>query len=237
TSFLDEKAELDSSASGQRFSDKRGAFSSCIDIGEPMYEGEECILESNAAVDETREPIYEGEVVLAEQVDKGELVESSNKSKDGISLKEGEIIRSFMKNSASQLTVYGLFCLQDKVKERELCVFFRNNHFNTMFKYEGNLYILATDQGFINQPDLVWEKLNEVNGDTVFVTGKFENFKMDDESSSVWEEHHDSATAADYLANVDSTQANPSFNSDLQLAMALQQQEYDEQHEHRQGQR
>lgn len=29
-------------------------------------------------------------------------------------------------------------------------------------QYEGDLYILATDQGYINQPDLVWEKLNEV---------------------------------------------------------------------------
>ena len=27
-----------------------------------------------------------------------------------------------------------LFCLQEGLKERELCVFFRNNHFNTMFK-------------------------------------------------------------------------------------------------------
>lgn len=29
-------------------------------------------------------------------------------------------------------------------------------------QYEGELYILATDQGFLNQPELVWEKLNEV---------------------------------------------------------------------------
>ncbi|XP_019453012.1 PREDICTED: ubiquitin carboxyl-terminal hydrolase MINDY-1-like [Lupinus angustifolius] len=47
--------------------------------------------------------------------------------------------------------------------EREICVFLQNNHFSTMFKFEGVLYVLATDQGYINQPDLVWEKLNEVN--------------------------------------------------------------------------
>lgn len=87
---------------------------------------------------------------------------------------------------------YRLFRLQEGLKERELCVFFRNNHFCTMFKvslicsfffhrldcnrlipvkyflllsflqYEGELYLLATDQGYLNQPDLVWEKLNEV---------------------------------------------------------------------------
>lgn len=34
-------------------------------------------------------------------------------------------------------------------------------------QFEGELYILATDQGYINQPDLVWEKLNEVRIETV----------------------------------------------------------------------
>jgi len=31
-----------------------------------------------------------------------------------------------------------------------------------LWQFEGELYLLATDQGFMNQPDLVWEKLNEV---------------------------------------------------------------------------
>lgn len=31
-----------------------------------------------------------------------------------------------------------------------------------IFQFEGELYLLATDQGYINEPDLVWEKLNEV---------------------------------------------------------------------------
>ena len=30
--------------------------------------------------------------------------------------------------------LYSLFSLQDNLKERELCVFFRNNHFSTMYK-------------------------------------------------------------------------------------------------------
>jgi hypothetical protein len=48
------------------------------------------------------------------------------------------------------------------MQERELCVFFRNNHFNTMFRFEGQLYILVTDQGYLHQPGLVWEKLSAV---------------------------------------------------------------------------
>lgn len=29
-------------------------------------------------------------------------------------------------------------------------------------QYEGELYLLAADQGYLNQPNLVWEKLNKV---------------------------------------------------------------------------
>lgn len=34
------------------------------------------------------------------------------------------------------IAIVSLFCLQDGLKERELCVFFRNNHFSTMFKVQ-----------------------------------------------------------------------------------------------------
>lgn len=45
--------------------------------------------------------------------------------------------------------------------DEELCVFFRNNHFNTLYKHNGELYILVTDQGYA-QEAIVWEKLNQV---------------------------------------------------------------------------
>ncbi|KAL6556339.1 hypothetical protein OROGR_005627 [Orobanche gracilis] len=206
------------------------AFPFSVDSSEPIYEGEECILDSGIVVYENREPGYEGEVVLAEQVDKGSTDDVGLSITD-ISVEQGEMIRNFLKNSATQLTVYGLFCLQDKVKERELCVFFRNNHFNTMFKYEGELYILATDQGFINQPDLTWEKLTEwctngdnihdldnVNVDTVYMTGSFKEFRMDDHFNSNWDEQNVMANTADYLASIDNVQKT----SDVNLAIALQ---------------
>jgi len=47
------------------------SFASSLDSGEPIYEGEECILDSRETACENREPVYEGEVVLAEQADKG----------------------------------------------------------------------------------------------------------------------------------------------------------------------
>ncbi|KAH6778974.1 hypothetical protein C2S52_010211 [Perilla frutescens var. hirtella] len=233
SSSLLNAADSDSSSGPMHRNDEPEANSSSVD-SEPIYEGEDRILDSGTVVYANREPMYEGEVELAEQGDTGCVEDGGFSSKDIISIKQGEIIRNFMKTSASQLTVYGLFCLQDQVKERELCVFFRNNHFNTMFKYEGELYILATDQGYINQPDLVWEKLNEVNGDTVYMTGNFKKFKVDDHSNSTWDEQNALASTADFIASIDSSQPNSSFNSDLQLAIALQQQEFDQQQQQEQ---
>ncbi|KAL7595297.1 hypothetical protein Lser_V15G30104 [Lactuca serriola] len=149
--------------------------------------------------------------------------------------KQGEVIRSFLNNNASQLTIYGLFSLQDGLKDRELCVFFRNNHFNTMFKFEGELYILATDQGYLNQPDLVWEKLNEVNGDTVFVNDNFKKFNPQNQETSTWDEQNVMANTADYLARIDNSgQGNAGLSSDMQLAIALQQQEFEQQQQQQQ---
>ncbi|KAL7160223.1 hypothetical protein ABFS83_01G079000 [Erythranthe nasuta] len=133
-----------------------------------------------------------------------------------------EIIKNFI--NGSQLTVYGLSCLQDEVTEREICVFFRNNHFNTMFKYEGELYILATDQGFIDLPNLVWEKLNEVNGNTVYTTCDFKEFKMDGFIDSSW----DKENATEFPSTIGSSEESSSFFFDSQLAIALQQKEYEE---------
>ncbi|MCO5572074.1 hypothetical protein L7F22_025825 [Adiantum nelumboides] len=115
---------------------------------EPLYEGEAGISAGVSGF-ETREPLYEGEANLAECAGQISMEE------------EGSIISSFLKSNATQLSYYGLFCLQEGLKERELCVFFRNNHFSTMFKYKGYLYLLVTDQGYLSQPDIVWEKLDE----------------------------------------------------------------------------
>ena len=46
-------------------------------------------------------------------------------------------------------------------------VFFRNNHFNTLFKYESHLYLLLTDIGYEHQGGYVWERLTEIDGDTM----------------------------------------------------------------------
>ncbi|XP_047338515.1 ubiquitin carboxyl-terminal hydrolase MINDY-1-like [Impatiens glandulifera] len=205
-------------------------ISNDVDDSKPIYEGAECILESAIAVNQIREPVYEGEAVLSEQVEKSKEDSNNGISTCKINREQGELIKSFLETNASQLTIHGLLSLQDGLKERELCVFFRNNHFNTMFKFDGELYILATDQGYINQPDLVWEKLNEVNGNSIFMTGNFKEFKIGDQSDNTWNELDVLSSTSTYLASIDpSVNADPDFNSDLQLAIALQQQEFEEQ--------
>lgn len=67
--------------------DNPEVLNSSIDVSEPIYEGEECIMESGTAVYENQEPIYEGEVVLAEQVDRGCI--NDDDPKERISVVQG----------------------------------------------------------------------------------------------------------------------------------------------------
>lgn len=86
---------------------------------------------------------------------------------------EAYIAEDFLSISASQLTNYGLSQLIHHVKEDEICILFRNNHFITLYKYKGKLYQLVTDQGFLTESNMVWETLNNIEGDTQFVDGDF----------------------------------------------------------------
>ena len=48
------------------------------------------------------------------------------------------IAEEFLKQSASQLTNHGLSKLIHCLKEDELCILFRNNHFITLYKYKAS---------------------------------------------------------------------------------------------------
>jgi hypothetical protein len=78
-----------------------------------------------------------------------------------------------------------LICLKERLQEEQLCIFFRKNHFSTMFKvceffihglyiqslqltstslyqYNGQLYILVTDLACLNEREFVWKEVSEV---------------------------------------------------------------------------
>ena len=86
---------------------------------------------------------------------------------------EASIAQHFLEETASQLTIHGLCELNTSVKEGTLCVFFRNNHFSTLFKRKNELFLLATDQGFIKESNVVWETLSSIDGDGHFVDEHF----------------------------------------------------------------
>lgn len=86
---------------------------------------------------------------------------------------EGLVATEWLQRSAAQLTYHGLVQLHDKLGEGELCVFFRNNHFSTLVKVAGELYLLATDLGYLHEPDVVWERLNQIDGDSELCDGAF----------------------------------------------------------------
>jgi ubiquitin carboxyl-terminal hydrolase MINDY-1/2 len=86
---------------------------------------------------------------------------------------EALIIESFLERSASQLTYHGLVELSRAMNEGEVAVLFRNNHFSTILKQQDMVLQLVTDQGFLSEPNVVWETLNSIDGDGQFVDGYF----------------------------------------------------------------
>ncbi|KAI3703516.1 hypothetical protein L1987_73646 [Smallanthus sonchifolius] len=109
----------------------------------------------------------------------------------GITAIQGELMREFLKENAIQLTRYGLFRL----------------HYDL---FGVVLYILVTDQGYINQPDVVWEKLTEINGDTEYVNSNFKSLK---------------APSPEIVEIGESEDENANLASVFQFAKALEQQE------------
>lgn len=83
------------------------------------------------------------------------------------------LINSFLSSTGHQLTHYGLHELYLALEEESLCVFFRNNHFATLTKHKGVLYLLVTDLGYANVPNIVWEKIDGIDGDTEYVDSYF----------------------------------------------------------------
>ncbi|CAI5722152.1 unnamed protein product [Hyaloperonospora brassicae] len=100
-------------------------------------------------------------------------------------LEEGPVLDAFFSSTASQLTYYGLVKLHEGIRERQLCVFFRNNHFSTLFKFGGKLYLLVTDAGYLDEPTVVWELLDEIDGDTEYLDAQFRPVTSSEQQKSI----------------------------------------------------
>ena len=91
-----------------------------------------------------------------------------------LQLSRADVANAFLTSTSHQLTYHGLERLHAHIGEDALHVFFRNNHFGTITKHNGILYLLVTDLGYANTPEIVWEKLDSIDGDTEYVNEYFE---------------------------------------------------------------
>ncbi|KAM3927585.1 ubiquitin carboxyl-terminal hydrolase MINDY-2 [Leptodactylus fuscus] len=162
-----------------------------------------------------------------------EKIISCKQSENSELVSEGLVAEQFLNSTATQLTYHGLSELTSTLQEGELCVFFRNNHFSTMTKYKGLLYLLVTDQGFLTEENIVWESLHNVDGDGNFCDSDF-HLRPPSDPETVYQGQQDQIDQ-DYLMalSLQQEQQNqdidweqiPEGISDLELAKKLQEEE------------
>lgn len=98
---------------------------------------------------------------------------SVSKEEKKLSVEEGRLVNEFLVTTSHQLTEYGILKLLDSIKEDELVVFFRNNHFSTLTKHSSMLFNLVTDIGYERERLVVWDLLDSVDGNSKFYSGDF----------------------------------------------------------------
>ena len=162
--------------------------------------------------------------IVAELVDRASSsaldqppIDTSSTQQDNLATVVAEklALHEFLDSSASQSTRGGLQSALSSIKERELVVFFRNNHFSTAFSLNGVLYNLVTDQGYLGETDVVWEVLAvgaDRGADTAvppegsFVNGAFKAFKPHEDPAALGPgTDEDAQMAAALLASVKDT--------------------------------
>ncbi|KAK3608479.1 hypothetical protein CHS0354_010325 [Potamilus streckersoni] len=179
------------------------------------------------------DPQNEAEVSAMGTCSYNQLVEKIITQKgtdDSDKVNEALIAEQFLETSASQLTYFGLSELTSTVKNDELCVFFRNNHFSTLYRHQNELFLLVTDQGYITESSVVWETLSSVEGDCHFVDHDFRTYtKPIMESippSNVQDDDTDEHLDPDYLVAL-SLQEEQQF-SDQQLTWEQRKQQQEQ---------
>jgi hypothetical protein len=105
--------------------------------------------------------------------------EDSNKGDEAkrFSVEEAVLVQNFLDTTAHQLTDYGLQQLHSTLREGELAVFFRNNHFSTLTKHGGVLFNLVTDIGYERERNVVWDLLSEVMGNSQLFNSTFQTME------------------------------------------------------------
>ncbi|EFC41876.1 hypothetical protein NAEGRDRAFT_80571 [Naegleria gruberi] len=131
-------------------------------------------------------------------------------------ISQGSLIQTFLTNSPSQLTQYGLASLHNSLADRKIAIFFRNNHFSVICKIQEAILTLCTNETLLNETNIVWENLTIHGEDQQYYLGDFTPFRMLETHSQNYEYYQQEKAPV-----VDSKQ----HDEDLQLALQLQREE------------
>lgn len=148
-----------------------------------------------------------------------EMIISAQEDGGSSTTVEAEVAKSFLDDSAHQLTYHGLTSLHYHLPENSLSVFFRNNHFSTIFKHEEKLLLLVTDQGYSSVGEIVWEVIGNIDGDTAHVNAEFKTPSLADDyvysNSDLGNTHasNDDALQAAIAASLQPSSSVPSSNA------------------------
>ncbi|KAM3452305.1 hypothetical protein MY3296_004596 [Beauveria thailandica] len=94
-------------------------------------------------------------------------------SQSGLSGQEQQLyqdimaIKIFMIESATQLTPWGIEVISKAMRPGTFAILFRNDHFSTLYCHPVTMKLLTlvTDAGYNNHDEVVWESLEDVNGE------------------------------------------------------------------------
>ncbi|CED84279.1 Uncharacterized conserved protein [Phaffia rhodozyma] len=121
--------------------------------------------------------LVEGSIAQSELSQGGKNSEELEKK-----IQEAAVVKEFLNNTQTQLTVSGLFGLSESLSSGEIVALFRNSHLSVLYKRPASatdpneplLYSLVTDDSFKNEPEIVWESLEDVQGtSTGYVNSEF----------------------------------------------------------------
>lgn len=70
--------------------------------------------------------------------------------------------------TCNQTTEVGLIQLLESMKNGEIAILFRNNHYLTITKQNDKLFSLVTDQGYLEAKQVIWEEINFHGGGDFF---------------------------------------------------------------------
>lgn len=112
------------------------------------------------------------------------LPEEVKAAEDQERLDKAYAVQLFLDQYPTQLTEYGISFLNELLPPGNMAVFFRNDHFSTIYKPQSSdqpLLMLVTDAGFGGKKNIVWQSLSSINGQfDNFFDGQFQISPLDE---------------------------------------------------------